>query len=373
MTDKKLFFNLGGKNFSIEDLEHPINNEFISLHQSIFGLPAVNINEFKNKSFDFFDKVKNKDKWELQDKYFNNFTIIWRMLLNQRKFIEAEEIWKLSLDIASEWEKKKQERIHKGTPYYFWAVTCFLNDDIDKGFWLMNQAYLEDVSTHKIEEPNTPAKYFLYFDTLPKEQFFKSKLDEIKEFLLKYFIETYKLSRTRSFSYNGFENKFLKEKNIHREIKFHFNLSIFRLEKILNKFPKISNKNTISSLFYLEIIFDLCRVLEFLIKNPNRDNFSEDIKDLAKKYNNTTQIVNVNSPDFHTNNFMKTLQDILNSNYLIDGSIPDNLESDILISYGFRNFGAHRIEEHSLIVNNFDKIIRSIMNTIFLSIELYLR
>ena len=146
------------------------------------------------------------------------------------------------------------------------------------------------------------------------------------------------------------------------------------IEKKLNIFTDTSEKNTISSLLYIETIFDLCRVLEFIIKNTTRqkDNFLQDIMDFSHRYKSNTLLGNFNYRDFHTNNFMNTLQDILNSSYLIDGSIPDNLESDILITYGFRNFGAHRIEEHSLIVNNFDKIIRSIMNTIFLAIEFYL-
>ena len=157
-----------------------------------------------------------------------------------------------------------------------------------------------------------------------------------------------------------------------KEVKFHFNLNLFRLERILNRFPDTSGKNTISSLLYLETIFDLCRVLEFIIKNSTRrgDNFSDDVKDFSHRYKSNTLLGNFNSRDFHTNNFMITLQGIFNSNYQIGSSIPYNLECDILISYGFRNFGAHKIEGHSLIVNNFDKIIRSIMNAIFLAIEL---
>lgn len=369
MTERKIFFNLGGITYYIADLEHLINNEFISLHQSFFGLPAINLSKFRNISLHFFDSIKNNaNKWALHDKYFNNFTIIWTKLLNQRKFIEAERIWEMALNIINEWEQKTQERIHKGTPYYFWAVTCFLKDDIETGFWLMNQAFLEDILTHQTNEPNTAAKYFLYFNTEPAEQFFKPKLNKVKAFLSNY-IKEYNASRTRSLSYDNFVHKFLKEPDISKEIKFHFNFNIFKLEKILNRFPKPSNNNTISSLFYLEIIFDLCKVLEFFIKNPNRDNFLEDIKDLAVKFNPNSPVINVISRDFHTNNFMPTLKEILDNRYNINNDELDELEKDILITYGFRNFGAHRIEENRIIIENFENIIKKIMNVIFYAID----
>lgn len=377
-----LFFIIGNKSVRINDLEHAVNEDFLSLHESTYGLPALDVNKFKQNSFNFFDAIKTAtNNFAKHDEYFNNFTIIWQTLIDQQKYKQSEELWKFALDIALEWEQNNVPmRIHKGTPYYFWAVSCFLNDDIDKGFSLMHQAYEEDESTFSHgggggnNPDDLPAGLFLYFVPANNAQFFKPKLDMIKRFLEDCFINNYVNNRARTFSYAVFEQKFLRSARVTKEVKFHFNLNLFRLEKILNRFPDTSEKNTISSLLYIETIFDLCRVLEFIIKNTTRqeDHFLQDIKDFSHRYKSNTLLGNFNSRDFHTNNFMNTLQDILNSNYLIDGSIPDNLESDILITYGFRNFGAHRIEEHSLIVNSFDKIIRSIMNTIFLSIEFYL-
>ena len=374
-----LIFIIGNKPARINDLEHAVNADFLSLYESTYGLPAFDVNKFKRSSFDFFDTIKTAtNNFAKHDDYFNNFINVWRTLLDQQKYKHAEELWKFALDIALEWEQKNVPMmIHKGTPYYFWAVTCFLNDDIDKGFSLMHQAYEEDESTFSHGGANNPADLpaglFLYFVPANNAQFFKPKLDMIKRFLEDCFINNYVNNRTRTFSYAVFEQKFLRSANeVTKEVKFHFNLNLFRLEKILNRFPYTSEKNTISSLLYMETIFDLCRVLEFIIKNTTRENFSKDIRDFSKKYKPNTLLDRVVSSDFNTKEFMITLQDILNSNYKIDSSIPDNLECDILITYGFRNFGAHKIEEHSLIVNNFGKIIRSIMNAIFLAIELYL-
>lgn len=371
---------IGNQKVRINDLEHAVNEHFLSLYASTYGLPVLDVNKFKQNSFQFFDSIKNTTNiFAKHDDYFNNFTIIWRTLLDQQKFKQGEDLWKFALDIALEWEKiNVPMRIHKGTPYYFWAVTCFLNDDIDKGFSLMHQAYEEDELTFSQGGPynpaDLPAGLFLYFVPANNAQFFKQKLDIIKKFLEDYFIDNYVNRRSRTFSYTVFEQKFLRSATVTKEVKFHFNLNLFRLEKIFNRFPDTSEKNTITSLLYLETIFDLCRVFEFIIKNPtrSRENFLQDVKDFSSHYKSSTLLDNIQSQDFHTNNFMNTLQAILNSHYLINGSTPDNLERDILITYGFRNFGAHRIEEHSLIVNNFNEIIRNIMNTIFLAIELYL-
>ncbi len=48
--------------------------------------------------------------------------------------------------------------------------------------------------------------------------------------------------------------------------------------------------------------------------------------------------------------------------------------TDILLSepfkiYGFRNFGAHKVEDQPVVYQNFDEISRRILNALFFSIE----
>ena len=371
MTKREITLNFGTKEFKFIDLEHPNANEaFTTYYQSMFGIPAIDMKSFESSTEAYFNSVeKDTNKFEKHDSYFNNFTPVWLNLIQQRRFPEAEKIWKDALDIAFRWEDYRKLRIHKGTPYYFWAVTCFLAEDIDNGFWLMNQAYIEDKITHNSEEPDTPSRFFLHLEEDQKYQFFKLKLTEIKEFLNKRLIENYSTTINRIFDYSLFESKFLKNTQISKDVKFHFNLNIFRLEKILRQ-TKPDERNTIASLLYLEIIFDLCRVFEYLIKDRTTTLF-DSVKNLSNKYKSTSLINNLqNSNDFNTANFMKTLNELLNGTYQINDLNLDEIEKDILISFGFRNFGAHKIEENKLIVNNFENIIKSIINSIFLSIEL---
>ena len=367
MPGKKII-NLGCSKLELNDLGHNVNDQFVSWYQSMFGVSAIDMGRFKTNSYAYFNYVENEtDKFIKHDSYFNNFTPAWSSLINQKRFTGAEDIWKAALEIALEWEKERHLRIHKGTPYYFWAVTCFLTEDLERGFWLMNQALIEDIITFENNEPDTPAKFFLYFEPKVAQQFFRKKLLEIKEFLNNRLIKNYSTSRSRTFDYSLFESKFLKNPQITKDVKFHFNLNVFRLEKILKQ-QKPHEKNTIASLLCLEIIFDLCRVFEYLISNGN---LFFHVKFFACRYKATTIITNLqNSNDFKTPDFMNTLNQILGGTYKINNSSLDEIEKDILITFGFRNFGAHRIEENKLIINNFESIVQSVLNSIFLAIEL---
>jgi lipopolysaccharide biosynthesis regulator YciM len=66
---------------------------------------------------------------------------------NTEWFFSAEQVWQLAVQIATQWETLNQSkyRIHKGAAYYFWAVTCILKEDLEKGFLLMHQALEEDM------------------------------------------------------------------------------------------------------------------------------------------------------------------------------------------------------------------------------------
>ncbi|MFH1471905.1 MAG: hypothetical protein ABIF85_03320 [Nanoarchaeota archaeon] len=373
------YFEIAGTRFRITDLCPSLNNDFLSYHQSIFGFPVFNVNQFKGNSKSYFTSVKKDTRrWEKHDFYFGNFTIIWKTLLDQGKFREAENIWKFALSISKEWEDENKDYIHKGTPFYFWSVTCFLEDDIERGFTLMNQAYVEDLEAKqrhgRMDKPETvPAGLFLFFVPTVSAQFFKPKLDEMKLFL-ETKINEYSVTRGRTFRYSDFESKFLK--NVDKDVIFHFNLNLFRLEKI-NRYPVVEGKNTIACLLYMEIIFDLCRVLDLIINKDQK--LKKAIIDFAQKYkpnsNQKKAIESIKSQNiqdgFNTKNFIRTLRSLQNTGYTLNGYTPDEMEKDILISYGFRNLGAHEIVADDIVVQNYKELVQRILNSIFLAVELY--
>ena len=129
---------------------------------------------------EFFGQNIDDDK--THDPFFGSFTIIWRFFLHQGRFRACELVWDLALKIAYEWEDKHGKRIHKGTPYYFWGVTCILNGDLEKGFLLMHQALEEDKKTFDVDSPTTPAYAFVTLDYEKQDQFFRHKVEEIKDY-----------------------------------------------------------------------------------------------------------------------------------------------------------------------------------------------
>ena len=68
--------------------------------------------------------------------------------------------------------------------------------------------------------------------------------------------------------------------------------------------------------------------------------------------------------------FPKTLDDLLRSQYMFgSGLILSPIEEDLAITYGFRNFGAHKIEKQPVIYQNLQTIAQRCLNVIFFVIE----
>src|SRR6202030_4705672 len=90
------------------------------------------------------------------DSYFENYNGLWLHYMNMGKYGEAIKVLTVyALTIAWGWEKKTGKRLHKGTPYYFLAVSKIAMDALDEGFLLMHHALEEDKITFANKQPNT--------------------------------------------------------------------------------------------------------------------------------------------------------------------------------------------------------------------------
>jgi len=364
-------FKIGEKIFQIEDLGESVNSQFLRLHESHFSGRGFDLTKFRKEALDFFDH--SDGNYHAHDGFFNNFTIIWRSFLNQRRFKNAEYLWDFALNIAYDWENKNQnKRIHKGTPYYFWGVTCILNGDLEKGFLLMHQALEEDKKTHPTNTPKTPAYSFVTLDYKNQDQFFRPKVIEIAKFLEENFLDSYCSSREGALTLSGFKTKFLEESTL-QEVVFYFIFELFRLKKLLEEINQRLTQNVFSSLLQANTIFTLCLIIDNVIKqkNPNQWKFSEHLKFLSSRFSlnlNDQKIRELNGA--FKNNFSNTLQKLLSSQYQFqDVTTPQPIEEDLAITYGFRNFGAHKVEDQPVVYQNFDEISRRILNALFFSVE----
>lgn len=228
---KTMQMKIGDLTLTIVDLGESMNSQFNKFYESHFVGHDFDVVKFIDEALSFFSHNlidQNHNNYVIHDNFFNNFTPVWRNFQDQRRFKNAEDIWKKALDISYEWEKKNpNKRIHKGTPYYFWGVTCILDGDLEKGFLLMHQALEEDKETHNTNAPNTPANFFVTLDYEKQNQFFRPKVIEIADFIdIK--LDNYRSSGRGSLTLIEFKSKFL-EKPLLRDVVFYFVFEILHL------------------------------------------------------------------------------------------------------------------------------------------------
>ncbi len=307
-----------------------------------------------------------------QDAFFNRFTRIWLDLIRKCRYFEATNVWNIALNLAFQWEQKNQSNtIHKGTPYYFLGVTAILNNELEHGFLFIHQALEEDKKALKNESPHTPAYSFVTLDYAKQEQFFRPKVEEISSYLSKR-IDKYAKSRNGTLTIDQFKTKFLECTALSEEV-FLFVFILFKLKLMLEIDDRLK-QNVFSSLIHARLLFDICLVLEKAIehKNPNSKPgsklfFPAEIKFLSQKASLSIKdsVIKQLSSDFDTD-FAKTIDDILGSKHPLKLS---DIENDLAIAYGIRNFVAHRVEDQPVLYKNLEELSQRLLNALFFAIE----
>lgn len=373
----KFVFNVGEQMFQIENLGESMNSQFLKLHECHFSGRGFDLTKFRNETLFFFDQ--SEGNYHDQDGFFNNFSIIWQVFLNQGRFKNAEHLWDLALNIAYEWKIKNQnKRIHKGTPYYFWGVTCILNGDLEKGFLLMHQALEEDKKSRQTKTPDTPAYSFVTLDYEKQDQFFRQKVEEIAKFVDEK-LNIYRSLRGGTLTLPFLKSKFLEESAL-PEVVFYFIFELFRLKKLLVEIDRRLTQNVFSSLLQANTILDFCIIVENIIKNQNKyqnKNLKQQTIKPLLEFLSSNSSLNLHKNDNlknlnidFGNDFSKTVQELIMSQHKFqDGSTLQPIEEDLAISYGFRNFGAHKVEDQPVVYQNFDEISMRILNALFFSVE----
>ncbi len=355
----------------------PIDDEFEKALLFLKQGKLIFDKAFKQALFEFFDKHKN-DPHEVHDLLFNNFSLFWYQGGNIPSLQLGENVYKKVLSFVHEWEENnKPHKLHKGTPYYFYAVFCILKDDLDKGLLLMHQAYLEDQRAGKTD---TPASYFVTLNDEPQEQFFRTKVIETAKFLDE-FLEKYRNAHSASLTLESLRNKFLGKSPFEEE-SFFFVYCIFKLEKIIRKIEKEIRANRMASHIETTSIFELCKLAEVLLANKIRSNQNINFASRIDQFCKDTRVsLNLRQSGRQTNlgflngerdsNFESTIRGLVDHTYSDTRFVsnPSPIEFDIALTYCLRNFGGHKIEEQELIYEEFEKIAERILNTMFFIIE----
>lgn len=374
----KFTFRIGERLLQMEDLGISMNTQFLKMHESYFHGCGLDVDMFRKEALRFFDL--NIINYGSHDSFFQNFTIIWQSFMIQGRYRDAEHIWNMAADIANEWESKHQDgRIHKGTPYYFWGGTCIASGDLERGFLLVHQALEEDRKTleeNKQPPPNldsrTPAFAFVTLDYEKQDQFFLPIVKKVGEFLEKK-LKEYRESNRGTLELSDLKKKFLENNGL-RTVVFYFIFSILRLRNLLEKIDQKLTQNVFGSLLQVNIVFTFCLIIDNILKqsNPDKWKLRHHYIDLSSRLSvafDDSRMNNLRNA-FDKSNFSKTLKELLKSQYRFQGGTTlKPIEEDFAITYGFRNFGAHRIEDQPAIYDNFEEIVTRVLYTLFYSIE----
>jgi hypothetical protein len=253
----------------VDTQEITLNTEFENLYRHYLVKDIFNKKRFESESSNFFDN--NDINYGAHDLFFQNFTIAWRKQLEDGRFFCAEQLWQIAIEIAKNWEAKNQsKRIHKGAAYYFWGVTCILEEDYEKGFLLMHQSLDEDKKNPSIDPHTTPAYAFVTLDFQKQDQLFRNKVLEITNFLDD-LMQQYHKNRRGKLTLADLKSRLLQNSQL-EEQAFLFVFELFQVKKLLAENNMGFTRNVYGSLLLAETIFNICLIgLDYLlfIVSPN--------------------------------------------------------------------------------------------------------
>lgn len=336
---------------------------------------------FENELFSYFDRKYpvNINPFTLQDSIFNNLTIISIHYQNFGLYNMAQEYWEHILNSVLSWEKLRKERIHKGSIYYFWAENALLNNEIDKGFFLIHNSFIEDCITHKTNNPNTPSQKTVSLNADENNLLFGFVLS-LKEKILEY-IKKYNKDNQKTMTEGVFNNKFLLNPPS-KDLLFSFSHSIALINQIF-RFQPYVRQSDFAGMYEINVLFNLVLVIDNLLFRKTHDQNSRDdwkflilIKNLLSRSN-----IEKNQDNFYSNiksvnksvdhNFDQTILELIEKRYKFPE--PQNISPlyfDIFLCYVIRNNRAHNISLSSSIAKNFPAITTSVFNVLLLSIEI---
>jgi hypothetical protein len=360
---------LGGREIVISALGQPIDIAFDGLHAAYLGQLPLPWEEFEKAAQAFFDSTPAN--WSAHDAYFNNFTVIWRNFLNAGNFAHAEHIWQRALQPAQRWEEANPtQRIHKGTPYYFWSMTALLRGHVDRGYLLIHRAVQEDIETHQKESPKTPGYALVSLDYTVVDQAFRQWVAAQAEFLGR-LLDNYNTTYGRTLPLGDAKRRFFDAPPT-ADTVFLLTYTLARLMQ-LTDVPDHVARNPFAGQLELNLLFDVTLVIDSAIKakNPSKWKFidhAECLLNAAGHAVTKAQLREIN--DKFENDFDATLRAALDGSLsLQDGTLFDRVISDVALAYGLRNYGAHNTATASTVWNRFPEVQQGLFRALFTTVD----
>jgi len=329
---------------------------------------------------------KKYDKKELQRvgsllcaTLFESLAGFWeQMLLSQNLDRLGISFWRQILDIVNNWQEHNDGVfIHKGTPYYFLAENYFLVGDLDSAFTYLHNALKIDEQTWQWEQEGHVGAYSLakMIDAPYTQMNYLTKehRNQLSEFIRKF------NSEFGDLTIEEITNKFLKNEGKYHLIGYFFVFTFHSIIHHMHNLKLETPENYFSKLRSLDVIFNLCLIIDDILKNRFLEKCSDDdkyisngIHEYCKKFNFNYMVFQKKwkqEGKFDRINPNKTIPILLEKKEKYEGnSLPKEVYTLMLAHY-CRNIGAHSLNENSFFVTHYQKIINELMMGLFLAIK----
>lgn len=339
---------------------------------ALFGAPDWDA--FERTAFDYFQQ--NRLDFGAHAKFFGHFTPRWHQLCQIGNLTAAEDLWHQVVVIARKWEKMTGDRIHKGTPFYFWGGTALLNGKVDMGFLLIHEALNEDMfgeSCGEIPAEMLPAWCFVTLESERQEQYWKPLISDLSAFLDKRIFD-YNHSCKMILDPSHFKSQFLKNKDS-KEVTFFFVYSLWKFKHYLDTARDLDG-SPFSTLIQLDAVLNLYVVLEEILKGyyGNDKLLYRLIEDFSKAHNlgvtecpTGTEVKRIN---LVRERFETDPNDAISD--WLSYAVPDYTPVQIALSVArlLRNAAAHSIRSYPALQGRASNLLQLALNAIFTVIEL---
>ena len=358
---------IGGREIIIGALGQPMDRAFERLHEAYVGNSSLPWDEFTSAALQYFDS--NPTTPAAHDAFFNNFTVVWRSLVDSGRLDEAEHVWDRALEPAYEWERTHPgQKLHKGTPYYFWAMTALSRGDIDRGYLLVHQSVEEDIRSSGQAKPDTPGFALVSLNYAKVDQAYRQWVLDQAGFL-NGAIANYNAEHSRTFRMEDIKSRFIDiVPNL--DTVFLLTYTLARIMRI--GLSKRIVKNGFAGQLEINLLFDLTLVIDSAIKakNTGQWQFVQHSVHLLRVNGHTLtlqHLVDINS-QFQTN-FDSTALSALNNTLKVGATALDRVQCDVALAYGIRNRGAHNVETAAMVWQHFPAVTAALFRVLFSAID----
>jgi len=260
------------------------------------------------------------------------------------------------LEIVIHYEKSKNYRFHKGTPYLFLGYCYLVNGNLDLAFQMIHNGHMENLIVYPklgLDYKEAPSYLFMSLDAKNPRNYMLNHVLLMKEKIDFFIIEHNKISNIGSTCEN-FDNKFLRRtNNVFDDVKFFLVYLIMNLINMNLPEEQLLTNNYFSNIRKIELIFDLSIVIDKTLFERFKNKFISggvatllhDLYNAEEKPNELIKLLSHSESKIFSFDDVPELvtKGLLDAKILYNGKPIDYRFRCMLLTWRLRNFSAHNL------------------------------